>query len=127
MGLPLPQPPNQPPILTVPDADVAIRSTLLLYLARLTTAISQAFITSFASWTPGLVPNGGFVSATVQMIGISPPMPVYAGFTQAIPAGCILHAVCTSKDVVTVSIFNFTGAPQTIAAGTLQLTGSPTT
>lgn len=125
--LQLPQPPSQSPILTVPDADVSIRVGILQYLARLITAISQAFITSFATWTPGAIPNGGFVSATVQVIGISPPMPVYVGFTQAIPAGCILHAVCTSANVVTVSIFNFTGVLQNIAAGTLQITGSPTT
>ena len=125
--LQLPQPPSQSPILTVPDADVAIRVSILQYLARLITSISQAFITSFATWTPGSVPNNGFVSATVQVIGISPPMPVYVGFTQAIPAGCILHAVCTSANVVTVSIFNFTGVSQNIAAGTLQITGSPTT
>jgi hypothetical protein len=127
VSLTLPQPPNQAPILTVPDADVAIRVSLSQYLARLATTISQSFITSFATWTPGLIGNNGFVSATVTVRGISPPMPVYAGFTQAIPAGCILHAVCTSKDTVTVSIFNFTGAGQTINAGTLQITGSPTT
>lgn len=127
MSLPLPQPPNQPPVLTVPDADQAIRVSLSQYLARLVTTISQAFITAFASWTPGAIANGGFVSATVTVRGMAPPMPVYVGFTQAIPAGCILHAVCTSQDTVTVSIFNFTGAPQNIAAGTLQITGSPTT
>lgn len=127
MGLVLPQPPSQVPILTVPDADVAIRTSLSQYLARLVTAISQSFITSFATWTPGAIANGGFVSATVTVRGISPPMPVYVGFTQAIPAGCILHAVCTSTDTVTVSIFNFTGVLQNIALGTLQITGSPTT
>lgn len=125
--LPLPNPPSQQPILTVPDADVAIRSSLLQYLSRLVTAISQAFITSFATWTPGVIANGGFVSATVTVRGLSPPMPCYVGFSKAIPAGCILHSVVTSTDTVTVSIFNFTGVPQNIAAGTLQITGSPTT
>ena len=125
--LPLPNPPSQSPILTVPDADVAIRSSILQYLSRLVTSISQAFITSFATWTPGSIANGGFVSATVTVRGLAPPMPCYVGFTQAIPAGCILHAVCTSQDTVTVSIFNFTGVSQNIAAGTLQITGSPTT
>lgn len=127
MALPLPQPPNQSPILTVPDADVAIRTSLSQYLARLVTAISGAFITAFATWTPGTVPNNGFVSAIVTVRGISPPMPAYVGFTQAIPAGCILHAVATSADTVTVSIFNFTGVSQVIGAGTLQITGSRTT
>jgi hypothetical protein len=127
VSLPLPSPPSQPPVLTVPDADVAIRTSLTQYLARLVQAISAAFITSFATWTPGAIANGGFVSATVTVRGLAPPMPCYVGFTQAIPAGCILHAVVTSQDAVTVSIFNFTGIGQNIAAGTLQITGSPTT
>jgi hypothetical protein len=127
MGLPLPAPPSQQPILSVPDADVAIRNSLSQYLARLVQAISAAFITSFATWTPGTIANNGFNSATVTVRGLSPPMPCYVGFTQAIPAGCILHAVVTSTDTVTVSIFNFTGVSQNFAAGTLQITGSPTT
>lgn len=121
----LPQPPNQAPILTVPDADVAIRQSLLQYLARLVVAIQQAFITTFATWTPGNVANGGFVSASVTVRGLSPPSPCYVGFTQAIPPGMILHAVCTSKDNVVISLFNFTGILQNVGAGTLQVTGAP--
>ena len=120
----LPQPPNQTPIQTIPDADLAIRSMLLQYLARLVVAIQQSFITSFATWTPGTVANGGFVSATVTMRGVAPPSPCYVGFTLAIPAGMILAASCTSVDTVVVSLYNFTGSPQTVNAGTLQVTGS---
>ena len=126
MALSLPSPPNQTPILTVPDADVAIRSSLFQYLARLVAALVKGWISVNATWTPGLVANQGFVSASVQMVGMSPPQPVYVGFTTAIPAGMVLHAIVTSQDTVTVTLINFTGASQTIGAGTLHVTGSPT-
>lgn len=126
MPLSLPSPPNQTPILTVPDADQAVRVSLLQYLARLVAALVKGWISVNATWTPGTVPNTGFVSATVTMRGMSPPQPVYVGFTQAIPAGMVLHAIITSADTATVTLVNFTGSPQTIGAGTLRLTGSPT-
>jgi hypothetical protein len=124
--LSLPSPPNQPPVLTVPDADSAIRVSLSLYLARLVAALVKGWISVNATWAPGTVANQGFVSATVTMRGISPPQPVYVGFTTAIPAGMVLHAVCTSTDTVTVTLVNFTGSSQNIASGTLRVTGSPT-
>ena len=126
MPLSLPSPPNQTPILTVPDADQAVRVALFQYLARLIAQLVKGWISVNAAWTPGLVANAGFVSATVQMVGMSPPQPVYVGFTQAIPAGMVLHAIVTSQDTATVTLVNFTGAPQTIGAGILRITGSPT-
>jgi len=126
VALSLPSPPNQTPILTVPDADQAIRVALFQYLARLVAQLVKSWISVNATWTPGTVANTGFVSATVQMIGMSPPQPVYVGFTQAIPAGMVLHAIITSQDTATVTLVNFTGSPQTIAAGILRITGSPT-
>lgn len=123
--LSLPSPANQPPILTVPDADVSLRVTLPQYLARLVATLVKAWISADATWTPGTVANTGFVSATVTLRGISPPNPVYVGFTTPIPAGMVLHAICTSTDTVTVTLVNFTGSPQTIGAGTLHVTGSP--
>lgn len=120
----LPPPPTQPPIQTVPDADWAIRQNILQYLARLVTALDQTIVSSFATWTPGSIGNGGFVSATVTLRNVSPPTPVSVGFTTAIPAGMILSAVCTSKDTVTVSLFNFTGVGQVIGAGTLLVIAS---
>ncbi len=120
----LPPPPTQPPIQTVPDADWAIRQNILQYLARLVTALDQTIVSSFATWTPGAIANGGFVSATVTLRNVAPPTPVQVGFTLAIPAGMILHAACTSQDTVTVSLFNFTGAGQNIGAGTLLVIAS---
>jgi hypothetical protein len=60
------------------------------------------------------------------MRGMTPPQPVDVGFTTAVPAGMILSAVVTSADTVTISLFNFTGAPQNIGAGVLHIVGSPT-
>lgn len=125
VGGSLPMPPNQQPILSVPDADIAIRVSISQYLARLVQAIQKQSITTFATWTPGTVANGGFVSASVTLRGLAPPAPVYAGFTQAIPGGMILHAVCTSPDTVLISLFNFTGASQNVTAGIVQVTGRP--
>lgn len=119
-----PQPPTQSPIQTVPDADWAIRQNILQYLARLIVTLEQNVVSSLATWNPGSIGNGGFVSATVTVRGVAPPTPVAVGFTTAIPAGMILSAVCTSKDTVTVSLFNFTGAGQVIGAGTLLVTAS---
>lgn len=121
----LPQPPNQNPILTVPDADIAIRSTLLQYLARLVNRINGSFITTFATWTPGAVTNSSFVSATVVVNNLSPPSPAYVGFSIALPTGMILDARVNAANSVLVTLFNFTGSTQTIGAGTLQVTGSP--
>jgi hypothetical protein len=123
----LPQPPNQQPILTVPDADIAIRSTLLQYLARLVNRINSGFITTFATWTPGSIANSSFASATVVVNQLSPPSPAYVGFSLTLPTGMILHALVTSANTVTVTLFNFTGSTQVIGAGTLQVTGSPIT
>lgn len=120
----IPLPPNLQPILSVPDADVAVRVTVLQYLARLVLAIRRQFITTYATWTPGVIANGGFASASVTVRGLSPPMPVVVGFTQAIPAGCILHAACTSSDTVVITLYNFSGVPQNfITQGVLQVTG----
>jgi hypothetical protein len=120
----LPLPPNLQPILTIPDADIAVRITVLQYLARLVQAIQKSQVTTYASWTPGTIGNGGFASATVTVRGLSPPMPCYVGFTVAVPAGCILHAVCTSTDTVTITLYNFTGVSQNfLVQGILQVTG----
>ena len=120
----LPPPPTQSQIQTVPDADWAIRQNILQYLARLVTSLDQSIVSSFATWTPGAIGNGGFVSATVTLRGVAPPTPVSVGFTTAIPAGMILSAICTSQDTVTISLFNFTGAGQNIGAGTLLVIAS---
>ena len=118
----LPAPPTQPQIQTIPDADWAIRQNLLQYLARLVTRLDQNVVSSFATWTPGAVGNGGFVSATVTIRGVAPPTPLSVGFTTAIPAGMILSAICTSQDTATITLYNGTGAGQNIGAGTLQVT-----
>lgn len=122
----LPPPPNIGQVLSIADADQALL-TLLRYLSSFRNDISAGFITTFATWTPGTIASGGFASATVTIRNANPPAPCAVGFTQALPAGMILHAVLTSSETATVTLFNLTGAPQTIPLGTLQVTAIPIT
>lgn len=122
----LPSPPNVSKVLSIADADEAFL-TILRYLSSFRNNISAAFVTTLATWTPGVVATGGFVSATVTLRNASPPAPCAVGFTQSLPAGMLLAAVLTGPETATVTLYNFTGAPQTIPLGTLQVTALPIT
>lgn len=120
-GYTLPQPPNINPVLTLPDADAAIRGTLLQYLARLVTQLERSFVNVFATATPGLITNGGFVSFTLTMRNVAPPQPLTVGFSAAVPAGVIIFAVLSASETVTVTFLNQSGANVTLGAGTIQV------
>lgn len=122
----LPSPPNINQVLSVQDADQAFL-TLLRYLATFRNTLSAGFVTTFATWTPGTIANGGFASATVTVRNVNPPAPATVGFTQSLPAGMNLVAIITGPETATITLYNNTGAPQTIGLGTLQVTAIPIT
>ncbi len=122
----LPLPPQISPVISLPDTNAAFLA-VLRYLQLLTTTLLQQFITSFATWTPGTVANGGWVSATVSVNNANPGAPAIVGFTTAIPTGMWLTAFVSAANTVTVTLFNLTGSPQTIGAGILQVTVLPQT
>ena len=76
-----------------------------------------------ASWTPGAVSSGAFVSTTVTVTGQVVGVPVWASFSLVLPDGVILWVQTTATSTVKVYLFNNSGSPQTIGAGTLLVEG----
>jgi hypothetical protein len=89
--------------------------------------IMAGFITSFATWTPGTIANGGWATATVTVNNANPGTPVIVGFTTILPPGTSLSGIVSAANTVQVTLFNFSGVPQTIGAGILQITALPQT
>lgn len=117
----LPLPPQIAPVFSVADMNGAV-AALLRYLQQLVQALENDHITSFATWTPGVVANGGWNTAVVQVNNAQPGQPATVGFTTPIPAGMWLDAFVTAPHTVRVTLFNLTGAPVTVGLGTLEVT-----
>lgn len=72
------------------------------------------------AWTPGAIAAGATASTTVTVTGCALGDLVMAGFSLALPAGCIITGAVTTAGTVTVTIANLSGSSQTIGAGTVR-------
>lgn len=90
-----------------------------------------SFITSVlvgsTTWDPGSIADGAMLQKDVAVTGAATNMPCFATFTSlgsysaaAGLGGWLISAVCTSADVVTVTILNKTGGPVDLANGTVR-------
>lgn len=70
------------------------------------------------SWTPGTIAGGAFSSVAVPVTAAVVGQSAVPGFSLPLPAGVLASASVTAAGVVTVSLFNFSGSPVTLAAGT---------
>lgn len=69
------------------------------------------------NWTPGLILNGASASLTVTVTGAATGMTALGAFSLALPAGVIISAAVTATNTVVLTIANFSGSSQTLAAG----------
>ena len=78
-------------------------------------------LTGTTSWTVGQLPNGITAQQTVAVSGAAVGDPVVAALTSIPFSGMPLYGRVSSPGTVTVSLTNFTGALQTLSAGTLNV------
>lgn len=71
-------------------------------------------------WTPGTIAAGVQANTTVTVTGATVGDTVATGFSVALPAGMLISGAVTAPDIVTVTVFNASGATQTLKAGTLR-------
>ncbi len=76
-------------------------------------------LTGQTSWTPGTIANGAAVTQAVTVAGCLVGQCALGAFSLALPAGVIICAAIVTPGSVTVTIANFSGAPQTLGAGTV--------
>jgi len=73
-----------------------------------------------ATWDPGSIADGAIATTTVAVAGAAVGDTVGVGFSLAVPAGAFLSGSVTAVGVVTITLFNKTGAPLDLASGTLR-------
>jgi hypothetical protein len=78
-------------------------------------------LTGTRSWTVGQLPNGVTAQQDVSVSGAAVGDPVVAALTTIPFSGMLLDGRVSSPGTVTVSLSNFTGALQTLGAGTLNV------
>ena len=105
-------------------ADVPLRLEGLQTQATQLTIGSGAPITKHLSataiWDPASIADAAMTSTTVAVTGAAIGDTVAVGFSVAVPAGALLVGAVTAADVVTVTLFNKTGAALDLASGTLR-------
>ena len=72
-----------------------------------------------AAWTPGAISNGAFASLSVAVTGANVGFACFPAFSLVLPDGVWLWAQTTVAGTVKVYMFNISGSPQTIGAGTI--------
>lgn len=77
-------------------------------------------LSATATWDPASVADAAVTSTTVGVPGAAIGDTVAVGFSVAVPAGALLVGAVTAADVVTVTLFNKTGAALDLASGTLR-------
>ena len=77
-------------------------------------------LSATATWDPASVADAAMTSTTVDVTGAAIGDTVAVGFSVAVPAGALLVGAVTAADVVTVTLFNKTGAALDLASGTLR-------
>lgn len=80
----------------------------------------KGHLSATATWDPASVATGAMTSTTVTVTGAALGDTVAVGFTQAVPAGCLLVGAVTAINTVTVTLLNQSGATQDLASGTLR-------
>lgn len=73
-----------------------------------------------ASWDPPNIADNVITSTTVTVTGAAIGNTVVVGFSVAVPAGALLVGAVTATNVVTVTLYNRTGAPLDLGPGTLR-------
>jgi hypothetical protein len=72
-----------------------------------------------ASWTPGAVSNGAYVTKSVTVTGARYGDTVSVGYSTTLANGLIICGAVTANDTVTVTIYNMSGGTLTPSAGTV--------
>lgn len=72
-------------------------------------------------WTPGAIASGSSATQSITVTGVSLGFVAVASFSLALPAGCGITAAVTGANTVQATIYNNSGAPQNIGAGTLRV------
>ncbi len=83
-------------------------------------AVITKHLSATAAWDPASVADAAMTSTTVAVTGAAIGDTVAVGFSVAVPAGALLVGAVTAADVVTVTLFNKTGAALDLASGTLR-------
>lgn len=73
-----------------------------------------------ATWDPGSVAAGAYTSTTLTVTGAAVGDVVSVGFSDPVPAGCVLSGAVTVADTVTVTLVNHAAGAVDLASGTLR-------
>lgn len=77
-------------------------------------------LSASSSWDPARIGDAEVTSTTVNVPGATVGDSVAVGFSQPVPAGALLVGAVTAPNVVTLTLFNKTGRPLDLGAGTLR-------
>lgn len=75
-----------------------------------------------AAWNPGNIADGGVVSTTIAVAGVSFGDPVHVGFSSITNQNWLLSGSVVGVDTVGVAAMNKTGGTVDLASGTLRVT-----
>jgi hypothetical protein len=98
----------------------AVRFDVMTPLTIGAGALISGHLSGVAVWDPGSIADGAVASTTVTVTGAVVGNTVVVGFTTAVPAGALLVGAVTAPGVVSVTLFNKTGAPLDLASGTVR-------
>jgi hypothetical protein len=77
-------------------------------------------VSASSPWDPQRIGDGEVTSTTVNVPGATVGDSVSVGFSQPVPAGALLVGAVTAPNVVTLTLFNKTGRPLDLGAGSLR-------
>lgn len=77
-------------------------------------------LSATATWDPASLAAGQYDSTTVTVTGAAVGDTVNVGFSNAVPAGCLLFGAVTASGTVTVTLLNVTTGTVDLASGTLR-------